>query len=428
MAHHRITLVARRKPARLKNILFISYDGMTDPLGQSQVIPYLQGLSKKGFRIFLLSAEKENVFEKNRQLVNDLLSGYTIEWHPTRYRKSPAVISTLKDLRQLRKEASRIHQQYPINLVHTRPGIPALVGVWMKKKYGIPFLHDIREFYADSRVEGGIWNTANPLYRIIYNFFKKKEKEELAACDGIVCLTHAAEKITRALPEFRKDTPLAVIPCSADLDLFNSQTIGNEQLQNLRNELGITASDFIVSYLGSIGGWYMTNEMLHFCKLLSEKKPEAKFLFISPHLHDVIINEAARHGLAANKLIIKHGRRNEVPALLALSDYAIFFIKPCYSKLSSSPTKHGEIMAMGIPVITNSGVGDVKEIVEKYQSGFVLDEFTDEAYNQTIHQVLAGATFNKASIRSGAEEVYALDNAVENYAGLYHSILGKTNS
>ena len=71
----------------------------------------------------------------------------------------------------------------------------------------------------------------------------------------------------------------------------------------------------------------------------------------------------SQYGLAQNKLIVKQGKRYEVPVLLSFSNYALFFIKPCYSKISSSPTKHGEIMAMGIPVITNRGVGDVEEIV-----------------------------------------------------------------
>ena len=42
-----------------KKILYISYDGMTDQLGQSQVIPYLIGLSGKGHQIHILSAEKD---------------------------------------------------------------------------------------------------------------------------------------------------------------------------------------------------------------------------------------------------------------------------------------------------------------------------------------------------------------------------------
>ena len=41
-----------------KNILYLSYDGMTDPLGQSQVLPYLIGLTKEGFTFHIISFEK----------------------------------------------------------------------------------------------------------------------------------------------------------------------------------------------------------------------------------------------------------------------------------------------------------------------------------------------------------------------------------
>ncbi len=406
-----------------KKILFISYDGMTDPLGQSQVIPYLQGLSREGFQFYLLSCEKPGALEKNKIAVKQLLNGYAIEWHPIPYTKKPPVLSTVKDIIRLRRKAGQIHQDHGIDMVHTRPGIPALVGLWMKRKYGIKFLHDIREFYADSRVEGGMWHIKNPLYRIIFNYFKRKEKEELTASDGIVCLTHTAEKIIKALPEYKAAAPLKVIPCSVDLNLFNPAAISNEQKLQLKKKLGISENDFIVSYLGSIGGWYMTNEMLRFCKLLSDKKPEAKFLFISPHLHDVIEAEAAKHGIPPEKIIVKHGKRNEVPALLSLSQYSLFFIKPCYSKLSSSPTKHGEIMAMGIPVITNSGVGDVKEIADKYQSGFVISEFTDISFREVIDTVAVANRFDAAAIRKGAEEFYSLEKAVADYSELYSGII-----
>src|SRR5882757_9555379 len=104
-----------------KKILFISYDGMTDPLGQSQVIPYLLGLSKKGFQFYLLSCEKPEAFERNKDVVNKMLEGYAIEWHPVQYTKKPPVLSTLKDIINLRKKAKQIHQQYQIDMVHTRP-------------------------------------------------------------------------------------------------------------------------------------------------------------------------------------------------------------------------------------------------------------------------------------------------------------------
>jgi glycosyltransferase involved in cell wall biosynthesis len=406
-----------------KKVLFISYDGMTDPLGQSQVLPYLQGLSKSGYQIFLLSCEKEQAFIQNKTIIDALVATANITWVPLTYTKNPPVLSTLLDIIKMRRAAKKLHLQHGIDMVHTRPGVPALVGLWLKKKFGIKFLNDIREFYADSRVEGLMWRLENPLYKMVYRFFKRKETEAVALNDGIVCLTYAAEKIIQQWPEFKKETPLEVIPCSADLELFNPASVTAAQTTALKNELHITPNDFIVTYLGSIGGWYLTNEMLDFCKVLNDKMPAAKFLFISPHRHEEIIAAAVKHQLPAEKIITKKAARKEVPLLLSLSNFSIFFIRPCYSKQSSSPTKHGEIMAMGIPLITNSGVGDVQAIVEKYKSGIVINNFTNEDYITAAMAIGAKQEYNAATIRKGAEEFYSLQSAIEKYKRIYGNIL-----
>ena len=408
-----------------KKILFISYDGMTDPLGQSQVIPYLQGLSRHGYEIYLLSCEKKQAFLQNKVLVDEMLKGYNIQWAPLNYTKTPPVFSTLIDIIKLRKAAKKIHRQHKIDMVHTRPGVPALVGLWMKKKLGVKFLNDIREFYADSRVEGGMWNMKNPLYKTVYNFFKRKEAEELEQSDGIVCLTYAAQKIITQWPAYKKNIPLEVIPCSVDLALFDPARISSEEKATLKRSLNITEEDLVVSYLGSIGGWYLTEEMMQFCKILSDKKPATKFLFISPHRHNEIVAAASKYGIAPEKIITQKAARQQVPLLLSLSDYSIFFIRPCYSKQSSSPTKHGEIMAMGIPLITNSGVGDVEEIVLKYDSGIVLNEFTEEVFESAAQKIVAGQHYDAAAIRQGAKEFYSLESAIEKYKTIYSRILGE---
>lgn len=405
-----------------KNVLFISYDGMTDPLGQSQVIPYLQGLSKSGYKIFLLSCEKREVYEQRKYMVQAILKQASITWVPLNYTKKPPVLSTLMDIINLRSAAKKIHLQHQLSMVHTRPGVPALVGLWLKEKYGIKFLNDIREFYADSRVDGGIWKTSNILYNQIYSFFKKQEAKQVRKSDGIVCLTYAAEKIITSWPEYHTGIPLKVIPCSADLELFDAANIDEIQKLTLRKNLGIEQDDFVLSYLGSIGGWYLTAEMMMFCKRLLSKIPEAKFLFISPNLHEYITDTAAKYGVPREKIISVKAVRNEVPALLSLSNYSLFFIKPCFSKLSSSPTKHGELMAMGVPVIANGGVGDVKEIIQKYNGGFVVDDFSVGSFDKVIEQ-LENTIFDKMAIRNGAIEFYALEKAIVSYASLYEEIL-----
>ena len=406
-----------------KNILFISYDGMTDPLGQSQVIPYLTGLTKYGYQFTILSCEKPERFGVNRNYIEKILESYPIKWVPIPYHKKPPVLSSVYDVMILKKKAKQLHFEEKFDMVHTRAGVPALIGLWMKKKMGLKFLHDIREFYADSRIEGGMWNYNNHFYRKIYNYFKRKEGEEVTLSDGIVCLTYAAEKIIREWPEYKKQVILEVIPCSVDMNLFDPEKMKSEQKEILRKELNINESDFVISYLGSIGGWYLTDEMMQFCQTISDKISNAKFLFISPHQHNIIYEKAMQIGIAKEKVIVKNARRNEVPLFLSLSNYSVFFIKPCYSKQSSSPTKHGEIMAMGIPIITNSGVGDVADIVEKYNSGIVIKNLSKENYIN-YSEVLCAANFDSNKIRDGAKEFYSLENAVQKYLKVYNHILG----
>jgi glycosyltransferase involved in cell wall biosynthesis len=409
-----------------KKILFISYDGMTDPLGQSQVIPYLAGLSKFRYEFTILSCDKPDRYKKYKTHIVGILKPYSINWVSIPYHKKPPLLSSVYDFYNLKHKAARLHKHINFDMVHTRPGVPALVGLWMKQKWGIKFLNDIREFYADSRVEGGMWNTKEWMYRTVYNFFKTRETEAVANNDGIVCLTHAAEKIIELWPQYKKEIPVEVIPCSVDLELFDPEKIDLASKNKFKEELAIKDDDFVISYLGSIGSWYLTDEVMQFCKVISDRIPKAKFLFISFDKNG--IRKAADELNLSEKITVRYAQRHEVPILLSFSKYSLFFIKPCYSKISSSPTRHGEIMAMGIPVITNAGVGDVEQIVDKYKAGIVLKQLNKNEFLKAADTLASDITFDKNIIRRGAQDFYALGNAVYKYSKLYQQILNNNSS
>ena len=103
-----------------KNILFISYDGMTDPLGQSQVIPYLAGLSKYGYRFTILSCEKPQRFALNKKNIETILDTFHIKWVPLLYHKKPPVISSMYDVLMLKRILIWFThvQVYPLLLVY----------------------------------------------------------------------------------------------------------------------------------------------------------------------------------------------------------------------------------------------------------------------------------------------------------------------
>jgi len=406
------------------HILFLSYDGMTDPLGQSQVIPYLAGLTRYGFRFTILSFDKPEKYVLHKNDVETQIASFPITWKSVPYHKNPPVLSGMYDLQLMKNFIRKKQKNELFDMVHARTGIPALAALWMKKKYGTPFLNDIRGFWADERIDGGMWNMANPVFKLLYRYFKSKEKQCIEQSDYNNCLTAAAQKEILSWKNIKgQPRPVSVISCSADVALFDPANIDEVLKNKFLHQLNIKDTDFVMSYLGSIGGWYMTKEMMELCKVLQDEIPNTVFLFISPGRHQEILDAAKAAGILEHTVKIISARRKEVPVLLSLSKYSLFFIKPCYSKIASSPTKHGEIMAMGIPVITNAGVGDVKEIVLQNEAGYVLESFNNRAYKQVAEKIKGTNPFSTEKIREAALKIYSLETAVEAYHKVYQNIL-----
>ena len=403
------------------NVLYISYDGMTDPLGQSQVIPYLEGLVKMGHNISLISCEKPER-ENDKSKLDKIISDAGIQWFPVSYTKKPPVISTIRDIRKMMVLAEKILRQNKIEIVHCRSYVSAIVGQWMKRNFGVKFIFDMRGFWADERVEGGIWNLKNPIYKTVYSYFKKKEKQFLQEADYIISLTeNAKQELLTWKTISNQPLKIEVIPCCVDMNLFDASKISVAEIQKKKTELKLNESEFVISYVGSIGTWYLCDEMLQFFTRLLLKIPSAKFLFITPEEKEFVLQKARAQNIPEEKIVLMRAARNEMPLLLKCCDASLFFIKPSFSKKASSPVKQGEIMSMGIPIICNSKIGDTDLIVNDSHAGFVLNELNDSAFDTLIERLkIEGLkNFSANEIRNGAEKFYSLEKGIEKYNSVY---------
>lgn len=406
----------------VKKALYISYDGMTDALGQSQVLPYLVGLSKKGVQITLISCEKPEKLEQFREKIEAICQQATIDWHPLKYTKRPPLLSTLWDLWTIKRKAKQLHLTKKFDLVHCRSYIAALAGMDLKKRFGLKMVFDMRGFWADERVDGKIWNISNPVFNKVYRFFKQKERLFFSESDKIVSLTENGKQeiLSWNLPQVSSDK-IVVIPCCVDTSLFDPTTVEKNKTEELKAQLGIQPSDYIVGYVGSIGTWYMLPEMLDYFNVLKKHQPQARFLFVTNEQPSTILNLAREKGISSTDLLITSCFHKEMPLYISTFDVSVFFILPSYSKKASSPTKQGEIMAMGIPLVCNAGVGDTDSIVKKYSAGNVVEEFTENQYEKAMDFT---ATFNQKEAQKGTLEYFSLDNGVARYWEIYQEIIG----
>ena len=377
---------------------------MTDPLGQSQVLPYIINIDKKKYKFHLISFEKRTRFNQNKSQIQNICDKNNISWRPLIYTKNPPLFSTLWDLVKLNQSIKKIGSKTTFDIIHCRSYLPAIFGLKFKKKWNVKMLFDMRGFWADERVEGGLWNLKNPIYKLVYKYFKKKEKQLLLNSNHIISLTHNGKKNIIKLPYFSKlEKDISVIPCCTDLSVFKP--------------VKRDSSSFTIGYLGSLGTWYLIKEMLVFFKKIKEIIPNSKFHFLTKDNPEIILSQCKNLGIELKNILIEESDIWNIPFKTRNWNLSLCFIMPSYSKIFSSPTKQGELMAMGIPIICNSGVGDVDYIVQKYNSGFILNDFNKINFDKILN-----TNFKKQKLKEGANQYFSLEKGVMSYENIYKVI------
>ena len=170
----------------------------------------------------------------------------------------------------------------------------------------------------------------------------------------------------------------------------------------------------------------MLDEMLELFAVIKKKFTSAKFLFVTHSPASMIISKLSKYNIKEEEILITEASRSEVPLFVKASDINISFIKPVYSKLSSSPTKLAEVLAMGIPIVTNSGVGDVKSIVENSKGGIVIDQFTMPNYVMVRDAIPELLRNDSAKVRENIEHIFSLRHGIELYKNAYKKVWNKS--
>ena len=393
------------------SILYITYDGLLEPLGQSQVLAYLERMSDR-LLIHIMSFEKEEDWENlaRRTLLKRRIDKARIVWHPLRYHKRPSVPATAYDIAKGTAFGALLVRRHKLKLIHARSYVPAMMALGIKGLTGARFLFDMRGFWADERVDGGLWPAASQRYKAA----KTMERHFIRAADHIVTLTHASLREMTGWPDIgEKARSISVIPTCADLDLFK---IGYPQGR----------LPLVFGYVGSVGTWYLLDEMFAFFKALQHRRSDARFLFVNRRDHELIRRTARASGVDAAVIEIVSAEHNEVPGHLARMHAAGALIKPAYSKMSSAPTKLAEYLGCGVACVGNAGVGDMEEILDGEHVGIAMRGFSPEEYEATADRLLTliERPGTRETCAAVAHRLFSVETGVQAYLQIYERLLG----
>ena len=395
-------------------ILYISYDGLLEPLGQSQVLRYLEKLSSN-HQIHLISFEKPDDWAQieKREALKKQIDRTGIHWIPLHYHKRPSGLATAFDIIQGIVVGCWITLRYRIQIVHARSYVPSVIALLLKKMFGLKYIFDMRGFWADERVDGALWPRDGRMYRVAKWF----ERRFLLSADRVVSLTNAAVEVMTSFPYLQGHMPhFEVITTCTDLELFKPGESIAENQKEYR--------PFTLGYVGSVGVWYLFDETLKCFVELQRQIPDARLQIFNRGEHDYIHEQIAVHGISEESIRIEIADHAGVAEAMQQMDAGVFIIKPAYSKLASAPTKLGEFLGCGVPCMGNTNVGDMADILEGEQVGVALDDFSESDIKKGVARLidLTREPDIRQRCRQAALRHFSLENGVAAYDRIYNEL------
>ena len=403
------------------SVLFISYDGLLDPLGGSQILPYLHSIRQHPRPLHILSYEKPARFNAGGELLKAELASSGIGWTPLSFTTRFGRLGKLWDLSRMYEVALYLQLKHRFGVIHCRSYQAMQVGALLRKLTGVKVLFDMRGLWVDERVDGDIWKLDNSVDASIFKLYKHVESSLLLSASHIVALTE------RVVPELYKlspdmSAPISVIPCCADFEHFILPTA--KQRMATRKELGLPENAFVLSYLGSLGTWYMLEEMLQLFGQAATERKDVHFLLITKDWreeHEALIIAL---GLSHLRTLIHvhEAKRDQVPSYIGCSDLMLSFIKPAYSKIASSPTKIAEALAVGVPVVSNAGIGDIDDMTARLKAGAVIDLDKPDSLSDIVSSLDSLKKMGGPNLRARAKSELDLHVAELSYKKIYEQL------
>jgi glycosyltransferase involved in cell wall biosynthesis len=281
-------------------------------------------------------------------------------------------------------------------LIHARSDLAAASALLARRT---PWLWDVRAFWADQRIALGVMRAGSPEERVM----RLVERRAAAACAAMVVLAASAIDVLadRHGPEVA--AKCHVIPTCVDLDRFGVTPLPPPTTVRL-------------VLAGTLNLYYDVPAMLRFADHLGRLLPtEVVVLAPEATAWDATLPSAGAR--------LARATPEDMPNLLAASHVGLCVCRADagVSLRAAMPTKLGELLACGRPVVVNSGLGDMDSLLSGGECGVVLRDTSDAELARAADHVtrLLADPSTPERCRALAQRHFDLDDGVDRLLGIY---------
>ena len=371
------------------DLTYVTIDSLSEGVGSSQITPLISRLSKSGLKINLVSYEKSNPGTH----LADYFESIGVVWNSQPFGSSGAMggVARLNGLRRAIEKTA---------LIHARSDIPAFSAI---ASHQAPVLWDVRSLWADQKVI----IQKNLLNKTLYRGYRGLESIAASQSLGMSTLTSAVvpilEQRHRHLPQLR-----TVVPTAVDLDRFKFNATLPSTIRAL--------------FSGTYNEYYDLELSARFMEELERQ--------ITVEIHWARPAESNRTQIGVGESKVFPSSQLGMSELIPNYSFGVSVCKldagPSLS--AAMPTKIGEFLACGRPIVVNKGLGDMDQFIDEFDVGVILDGTTSnlkEGATKLATLLSDSETPNRC--RALAEKYFSMDVGADRYLNLYSKILNVKN-
>lgn len=254
------------------------------------------------------------------------------------------------------------------------PPIQGMLGAFVKKFRGIPFVYNLQDIFPDSLFNNGLANKGGLLWtigRVIENFTYKH-----------------ADKIIVISEDFKKNIMAKGVPEDKIVVVYNwvdqNAVVDVKREENkLFDKYGLDKDKFYVSYSGNIGLSQNMELLLDVANELQQTHQDIQFVLIGEGAALENVKRTVAEKKLENVHLLPFQPYEDISHVFSLGNVSLVISKPG-TGAASVPSKTWSIMSASRPVLANFDENELKDIVEKNHCGIFTKAGDKEAFKQSI--------------------------------------------
>ena len=251
---------------------------------------------------------------------------------------------------------------YDVQIVHGESIYPSIYALQAAKESNVKFVFDVHGIAPEE-------SEMNNEHPVRVEALKKAEEKILLDSDAIIFVSNSMKEHYQRKYQSSFENSI-IIPTCVTMDLFN---MDYEDRMRKRQELGL-GKNFIFLYVGTLSVWQWKEAMFNLFEQILQVNEKAFFYLVLPtNDHETAKELFNSKRISPEKYSILEISHDEIGSLIGIADAGILLRKEHLVNHVSFPTKFGEYLAAGMPVITTPNVGDIHHLVVDHDLGVILN-------------------------------------------------------